>query len=277
METRIKTVFFFLAAGLLVFLTMPVWATENDCRQGHRQCGHDDGNTINADADARSESDASSSADSDASSNATSSSNSSGGAGGDGGAGGAGGAGGSASGGAATSNSGSSNEISNSSKSNSVYLGAARDTAGCFTKVQLGAEGFGIGFSRSDAYCKKVRRISDHVSWGNYRAATRLECTLKEWRGVYGKDVKQCWRDLFMGDGEFFPEENPVIEAAVIVEEHDYDHERVDYLEMQIAELTDQYQRDMAAPPKVVERTVVEQRPFLTDIQRTKLEKVLEE
>ena len=248
-----------------------VWATlslagEDDCRQGHRQCGHngdgDESSTATSESTstgvAESTSTSSSGSESDSTASAT------GGAGGEGGA-------------STANGGGASVETNNRSESSSVYLGAARDTAGCFTKVQIGAEGFGIGFSRSDAYCKKVQRISDHVSWGNYRAATRLECTLKEWRDVYGKDVKQCWRDVFMGDGEFFPEENPVIEAAVIVEEHDYDHERVDYLEMQIAELTDQYQRDKAEPPKIVERTVVEKIPMLTKTQRAKLEKVLQE
>lgn len=99
-------------------------------------------------------------------------------------------------------------EVNTRSESNSVYLGAARDTADCYTKVQLGAEGFGIGFSRSDAFCKKVRLIDQKVSEGNYAAAVRLECTLPEWREVYGhkrprdrkgretEGYRQCKKDL---------------------------------------------------------------------------------
>lgn len=89
--------------------------------------------------------------------------------------------------------------VRNKSESNTMVFGAARDTADCFTKVQLGGEGFGVGFSRSDPYCKKVRLVRRHVELGNYEAAARLECTLREWRQVYGDDKQRCFDELLVG------------------------------------------------------------------------------
>jgi hypothetical protein len=94
----------------------------------------------------------------------------------------------------------STNTISTSSESRSIYLGAARDTAECFTKVTIGADVFGIGFSRSDPFCKKIRLIVRQLDAGNYDAAARLECTLPEWREVFGKDDQLCFKSLLVGD-----------------------------------------------------------------------------
>jgi hypothetical protein len=110
------------------------------------------------------------------------------------GEGGAGGAGGSASGGTST--------VQTKNESTSLVLTGARDTAPCFTKVTIGAEGFGIGWSRSDPYCKKVRRIAAHLVLENWNAAARLECTLREWRDVYGRDAEACFLDLYAGPDE---------------------------------------------------------------------------
>lgn len=76
--------------------------------------------------------------------------------------------------------------VNTKSENTSLVLSGARDTADCFTKIGVGAEGFGLFWSRSDSFCKKVRLISSHIDRGNYAAAVRLECTLPEWEEVYG-------------------------------------------------------------------------------------------
>jgi len=92
--------------------------------------------------------------------------------------------------------------VQTKNESTSLVLTGARDTAPCFTKVTIGAEGFGIGFSRSDPYCKKVRRVAAHLVLENWGAAARLECTLKVWREVYGRDAELCFDDLYAGPDE---------------------------------------------------------------------------
>ncbi len=104
--------------------------------------------------------------------------------------------------------------VTTKSENTSLVLTGARDTAGCFTKVTIGAEGFGIGFSRSDPYCKKVRLITRQLALQNWDAAARLECTLKEWREIYGKDKEACRAALFAG-----PDEEPV---NALIEHQEY-------------------------------------------------------
>lgn len=137
-----------------------------------------------------------------------------GGDGGDGGMGGAGGTGGSV--GDLSAHSGSDATGGNStvrSENRQIYLGAARDTADCFTKIQVGADGFGVGFSRSDAYCKKVRRIQFFIDHERFVPAARLECTLVEWKKVYGKDKERCHDELYVGPGTF-ADPTPIVVAS---------------------------------------------------------------
>jgi len=93
--------------------------------------------------------------------------------------------------------------VETSNRSTSLVLYGARDTAPCFTKVTFGAEIFGIGFSRSDPYCKKVRAVARQLTLENWDAAARLECTLKIWKEIYGKDKEACRHALFAGPDEF--------------------------------------------------------------------------
>jgi len=168
-----------LIALLISFLFIGItYASEDECRRGHDECGNDNGN--------------------------------SGGAGGDGGDGGDGGSGGDTSvdvsatgtGEGGEGGDGGSAQVSTSNESSSIVLTGARDTAQCFTKIGVGAEGFGVFWSRSDSFCKKVRLIAANIERGNYSAAARLECTLKEWEEVYGhrntKDpgYEQCLIDI---------------------------------------------------------------------------------
>ncbi len=169
---KIPTAFYWIILlAFVVFLASPIWASDDDdCRYG---CD-DDAATTTAESDSTASADAIAEADA----NAT----------GEGGAGGLGGA----------------STVNTKTESTSLVLTGARDTAPCFTKVTIGAEGFGIGWSRSDAYCKKVRRIGAHLVLENWNAAARLECTLGVWRDVYGRDADECFADLYAG-----PEESP--------------------------------------------------------------------
>lgn len=63
-----------------------------------------------------------------------------------------------------------------------------------------------------------------------------------------------------------------VIEAPVIIYDEDED-ERIDYLEMQVAELAQGYEKE----PKVIQRTIIEQQPFLNAEKRAKLQAILDE
>lgn len=91
---------------------------------------------------------------------------------------------------------GGSSSVTTNNEHTSLVLTGARDTAACFTKVTIGAEGFGIGFSRSDPYCKKIRLIAAQHEKGNHDAAVKLECTLSEWKEVFGKDYGACFQAL---------------------------------------------------------------------------------
>ncbi len=169
-----KWIFRILIVIFLALLFAPVFAT------GSNDDSDSDGTTIgdtNANADAGAES----------SSDAT---------------------GGNATGGTATGSA----TVNTSSENTSLVLTGARDTAPCFTKITIGAEGFGIGFSRSDAFCKKVRLISRQIESRNFDAAARLECTLKEWKEVYGKDKDACYWAILI---EELPAPEPVIAAPV--------------------------------------------------------------
>jgi len=157
-----------VAAAFIVFMLSPVWASDDDDSDCRYDC---DDSTTQAEADSNAE------ASAGAESSAT----------GEGGAGGA-------------------STVTTRNESTSLVLTGARDTAPCFTKVTIGAEGFGIGFSRSDSYCKKVRRIAAHIVLENWGAAARLECTLKVWREVYGRDAELCFDDLFAGPNEPAPD-----------------------------------------------------------------------
>ena len=150
---------------ILALVASPIWADDDECRYG---CD-DDATTTTAESDSTASADAIAEADA----NAT----------GEGGAGGA-------------------STVNTKTESTSLVLTGARDTAPCFTKVTIGAEGFGIGWSRSDAYCKKVRRIGAHLTLENWNAAARLECTLGVWRDVYGRDAAECFADLYAGPDE---------------------------------------------------------------------------
>ena len=178
---RIDLFMGFLVIVALVMLAAPSWAggdRDNDCN-GHGNCNDIDITEGGAGGD--------------------------GGEGGHGGEGGAGGDGGQADADSSAStgpidnaSAGGSANVSTKNESTSLVLQGARDTADCFTKVTIGAEGFGIGFSRSDPYCKKVRLIARNIDRGNYEAAARLECTLPEWEEVYGhKRVFQRNSDQF--------------------------------------------------------------------------------
>lgn len=166
-------------------------AMADDCRNPHEQCGHNEGDR-----------DDSTTATADSSSDATAT----------------GGDANSTSDAVANSSGGSSN-VSTRNESTSLVLTGARDTAECFTKVTIGAEGFGIGFSRKDAYCQKVRRIAVQLERQNWEAAARLECTLRVWKEVYGKDTEQCVRDVHAG-----PIEEPVPTGFIAVPQEEYDN-----------------------------------------------------
>ena len=205
-----------------------------------------------------------------------------GGAGGDGGDGGHGGEGGEADANAeasagATANTGpvdvsaggGSSTVSTKSENTSLVLTGARDTADCFTKVTIGAEGFGIGFSRSDPFCKKVRLISANIDRGNYEAAARLECTLREWEEVYGhrkpfgrdgemtEGYRQCLEDLTFTEEDltgYLDVPAEVMVAQVTQEEFEHQQELVEYRIAQQQNLIESLEQDHDAKDEEIAR-----------------------
>ena len=248
MSLRQFVVLLMLAAMLAVVVTAE--ASEDDCRRGHEQCGHDDG----------------------------------GGEGGDGGDGvgigighGEGGEGGEANADASTgpidnSSEGGGANVSTSSEHTSLVLSGARDSADCFTKMGIGAEGFGIFWSRSDAFCKTVRLVASHIDRGNLSAAARLECTLNEWEAIYGhrkprnKDgtmtdgYSQCVEDLDMTPAEptgnvvlTGAEYDELVTQAVQQEEYQEHSEQVEYRYAQQQSLIEALEEDHADDQEEIE------------------------
>ena len=174
--------------------------------------------------------------------------------------------------------------VSTSSEHTSLVLSGARDSADCFTKMGIGAEGFGIFWSRSDPFCKTVRLVASHIDRGNLSAAARLECTLNEWEAIYGhrkprnKDgtmtdgYSQCVEDLDMTPPE--PTGNVVLTGAeyqelvtqaVQQEEYQEHSEQVEYRYTQqqhmieaLEEEHDDDQEEIAALKKRVNDEVAE-------------------
>jgi hypothetical protein len=169
---------------------------------------------------------------------------------------------------------GGSANVSTSSENNSIVLTGARDSAACFTKMGVGAEGFGIFWSRSDPYCKKVRLIARHIDNGNFEAAARLECTLKEWKDVYGHKrvddpgYSQCMEDLVVTPP---PQPLPVSDYEEHMEEVEALKIEQDRLEMQLAE-----QRELLyMQQEIIESPPVQQEPFITDEKADRVLQVL--
>jgi len=178
-----------------------------------------------------------------------------------------------ASGEGGTGGAGGTSTVQTKNESTSLVLTGARDTAPCFTKVTIGAEGFGIGWSRSDAYCKKVRRIAAHLVLENWNAAARLECTLRVWRDVYGRDTEACFADLYAGPDET-PTPEPEIggmynqsamvaqvaqeEFEAVVEQAQEQHEAVEYRQAQQQNKIDSLEQREAELRAEVERLRIE-------------------
>lgn len=227
---RFKWLVLALIVLLVLFLIGPpaAWASgddDDDCRDAHSQCGHN------------------------------------------GGAGGAGGEGGEANADASTGaidnqSQGGGATVNTRSENTSLVLSGARDTADCFTKIGIGAEGFGVFWSRSDPFCKKVRLIASHIDRGNLAAAARLECTLKEWGEVYGhsrprnKDgsrtegYQQCLDDLDMteptGVTMTHDEYHELTMTQVSQEEYQEQAELVEYRYAQQQELIEDLEEEVA-------------------------------
>lgn len=199
MSSRLKTVFFFLTTLVLFAMSMPLWATPPDNRPPDNRPPDREGDVhveTQTESEARADSNAESHADSEsnADANAVSDSTSAGGAGG-------------------------SSTVNTKSENNSIVLTGARDTAECFTKVTIGAEGFGIGFSRKDKYCRKVRLVARQIELGNYDAAAKLECTLPEWKEVFD-DKDECYEALLYENMESNTGEYDGVVAQVSQEEY---------------------------------------------------------
>ena len=154
--------------------------------------------------------------------------------------------------------------VHTNSESNSIVLSGARDSAACFTKMGIGAEGFGLFWSRSDPFCKKVRLIARKIEEGNFAAAARLECTLNEWKEVYGhKNVsdsgyKQCLDDLMPAEpvGMYITsdEYDLLIMAQVTKEEYTEQTELVEYRMTQQQNLIDSLQQEAESDDAEIER-----------------------
>ena len=290
LERSVKLFFvaLLLIAAAFFLFSQTSYATDDDCRRGHSQCGHGDND-------------------------GTTNMGGAGGAGGLGGSGGGGGDGGSV--GPVTDNpvtnveanptadsasdssaaaelvitgevgAGGGATVTTKSESNSLYLGAARDSADCFTKVQLGADGFGLGWSRSDPYCKKIRLIARKTQEGNFDAAVRLECTLPEWKEVYGHKrvrnksgkftagfstcIDELMPDVAAGGDENFNVPQPAEVAASlrsVGDEHEEDISMVLLEQQQIRDELDTLrmeQRTLQSRPPPPP-----QEPFLTEEKR---------
>jgi hypothetical protein len=152
--------------------------------------------------------------------------------------------------------------VTTRNESTSLVLTGARDTAPCFTKVTIGAEGFGIGFSRGDPYCKKVRRVAAHLVLENWNAAARLECTLKVWREVYGRDANACFDDLFAG-----PDQTPA--APELTGLYNQAAQDNDYFFAQVAQ--DEFD-DAKEQAELVERRVSQQQNKIETLEQNEAE-----
>lgn len=162
-------------------------------------------------------------------------------------------------------------------RSTSIVLTGSKDTADCFTKMGIGAEGFGIFWSRSDPYCKKVRLIASHIDRGNFAAAARLECTLGEWQEVYGhkrarnKDgsetegYRQCQDDLVPVD-----EPSPV--GGVFVPAAEYDELLAQVSEEELEEKSQLLEDRIAQQQNLIDTLKEEHKNDEAEIERLRRE-----
>ncbi len=96
---------------------------------------------------------------------------------------------------------------------------------------------------------------------GKHKEAAEMRCSIKRYRKPFG-NVNQCIRVTMYVPPP--PPDNSIHEEQVI-------------LQQQVIQLQEQYEELKQAPPRRVETRVTEQKPWMSDETRSKLQAILDE